>query len=212
MPIGPDDLTPPLGLKMPRPPHVMLIVAHSNASKGVVVGEAGDSQAIEYEVSKRATVCMLRALSNDFRVSYSHQAIGGDRNYLPMKVEEANAIDPDIVVEVHCNAGPPSANYREVIYYPGSARGKRAAELVAEALTTHFMDERPCKARENSVAADKHIMYLLDKAKAPAIIVEGFFLTNQKHRELLLKEGGAEDYGSAVAAGLRKYLEELRVA
>ncbi len=131
---------------------------------------------------------------------------------MPLKVDEVNAVGPDIALEMHCNAGPASANYREVIYYPGSSKGKRAAELIAEALTDKFPNERPCKARANSVAADKHLMYFLDKTRVPSVLVEGFFLTNQGHRDLLLKAGGSEDYGSAVAAGLRKYLEEIRSA
>lgn len=212
MPIGPNDETPPLGVRLPHPPHVMVVVAHSNASKGVVVDEGNAIKIDEYEMSKRATVALVRALSNDFRVTYSHQAIGGDKNYLPLKVDEVNAVGPDIALEMHLNSGPSTANYREVIYYPGSAKGKRAAELIAEALTDKFPNERPCKARANSVAADKHMMYFLDKTTVPSVLVEGFFLTNKDHRELLLRSGGAEDYGLAVAAGLRKYLEEIRSA
>ncbi len=207
MPLDPEAETPALGTLV-APAHVMIAVAHSNKSKGVVVHKDG-LDVYEYEISKRASIGLLRALSNDFRLTYDHHVVAGASRYLDAKVDAINALMPNIAVEIHCNAGPPSANYREVIYAQGSTRGKAAAEHVAKALTEAFPQLKPCKARANSVEMDKHLFYFLERTKVPALIVEGVFLTNPEHLECMQIEGGAESYGTAVARGLRAYLEGL---
>ncbi len=210
--IGSEDDTPAMGtpLSFDAPPHIMIVVAHSSKSKGVIVDNGG-LEVAEYEISKRASIACARALMNDFQVTL-HMAgpVPGATRYLPMKVAQVNGARPTLAIEIHCNAGPPHASYREVIFYPGSTVGAAAAERIASALTYGFPDWKPCRFRANSVESDKHLFYFLDKTKVPSLIVEGLFLTNPEHRERMVTEGGPEQYGLAVATGLRTFLEEVR--
>lgn len=188
---------------------VMIVVAHSSLSRGV------PSEAIsidEYEVSKRASLAAMRNLIDDHAIElFSVGAVKGDTHYLPMKVDKVNGCNPSLAVEIHCNGSDlPQADYREVIYWPGSVNGKLAAQCVADALSAAFPEWKKCQARENSVAADKHELYFLRETKVASIIVEGLFLSHPAHVQRVAAEGGAEDYGLAIAAGLREFVKQLR--
>ncbi len=187
---------------------LMIVVAHSSKSRGVATSVPNLD---EYEVSKRASLAAMRNLMDDFETElFSVGPVLGGPAYMPRKVEKINGCAPSLALEIHCNgADDPKASYREVIYWPGSARGKAAAEYIALALNVAFPSWSVCRARENAVAADLHWMYLLKNSKVPALIVEGLFLSNPIQQQRM-SQGGAEDYGLAVAAGMRNFLTDVK--
>lgn len=189
-------------------PSAMIVVAHSSKSRGVSTLVANLD---EYEVSKRASLAAMRNLMDDFETElFSIGAVLGGLAYMPRKVEKINGCAPAIALEIHCNgANNPKANYREVIYWPGSKRGKAAAEYIALALNIRFPSWPTCRARENAVASDLHWMYLLKNSKVPAVIVEGLFLSNPEQQQRMT-QGGAEEYGLAVAEGVRNFLTDVK--
>jgi hypothetical protein len=190
-----------------KPVSLMIVVAHSSKSRGVSTPTAGFD---EYEVSKRASLALMRALMDDYEVElYSVGAVQGAGKYLPRKIEKINGCKPSLAIEIHCNGGPPSANYREVIFWPGSEKGEAAAKHIASALDTGFPTWPKTKARANHPNLDLHWMYFLQQAKVPSLIIEGLFLSNPMQRNYI-QGVGAEQYGLAIADGVRKFLDELQ--
>lgn len=96
----------------------------------------------------------------------------GTYSQLPAKV---NALNPDLVISLHCNGYDGEATGTEMLYAEGSTKGKRFAELlqaqVVSALQLRNRGVKPRKRRDRGG-------HILNGTKAPAVIVEPFFLDN----------------------------------
>ena len=122
---------------------------------------------------------------------------------LGSKVSWINAQpDTDVVLEIHFNAcGGCPAKGSESLYFPGSTRGKKIAQMVQRELSKVFppnrgakegwygMDRPGVKDYPGDVEGDETPDYLLRKTKAVACIVEPEFIHNQKTIEQNREEG-----------------------
>lgn len=92
---------------------------------------------------------------------------------LPAKI---NALNPDLIIEFHCNAvDVPTAGGTETLY-SGSLRGKSiAAALQTCMLNTFGLNDRGIKALSK---ADRGAT-LIFETNAPCFIVEPFFISNE---------------------------------
>ena len=91
-------------------------------------------------------------------------------------IAASNAGNYDLHLALHSNAAP-EGRYGEVrgiiaFYYPGSADGKRAAELIADGLKTIYPD--PNKVRTEATTTLGEVA----RVKAPAVLVELAFHDN----------------------------------
>lgn len=116
------------------------------------------------------------------RVYLIHRGIEpGSYSKLP---DELNDVDPDIIIEVHLNA---SSNRDvqgfETLYWGTSKRGKELATIVQNHLAEAMLGYKNRGLKP--LTTDDRGANLLRKTKAPAIIVEGFFLTGCKDTEQL---------------------------
>lgn len=82
-------------------------------------------------------------------------------------------------ISIHCNSfGNETAHGTEVLYYPSSGKGKTLAAIMQEQLVKITgLTNRGIKPR-----ADLHV---LKATKAPAILIETAFVSNQKEENLL---------------------------
>lgn len=85
----------------------------------------------------------------------------------------------DLVIELHFNAASPAANGTECLYYFGSAKGKKAAQTIAQGLAyafdTSLRGDKGGRALANKADRGYWFVYL---PKAPAVIIEPFFGSN----------------------------------
>lgn len=93
---------------------------------------------------------------------------------LEKKVLQVNAINPDLAIDVHLNAfDNPTTRGTEVLYYPGSVKGLRAAEVfqryLVDAMRSPPSWDRKAKARGD--------LYFLKRTICPAILTEAEFIS-----------------------------------
>lgn len=187
--------------------HIMLIVAHSSQARGAV-----NKQWLvdEYELSHRASVGAFYALSGSCQCTlYDVGAIDNAVEYMEKKLNAANRLRPDLIVEIHANSSEDSSvNYGEVIHHKSSVVGSAVAQVITNELRglyTRLGVECQVKdPRPNSVEQDKHAFAMLNKTSAPCLIVEPFFISNNKQAGMA--RNIATDVGRAVGSAIGKWL------
>jgi N-acetylmuramoyl-L-alanine amidase len=130
---------------------------------------------------------------------------------LRQKVAAINALDPDVALELHLNAG--GGDGTEVLYAPGSATGRRLAEIVNRAII-QLTGERDRGIKEGwyqgGDAPGSRPDYFLAATHCPAIITEGYFLDQLPDRQAY---AGKADYyqklAFAVAGGIINYRDKV---
>lgn len=117
------------------------------------------------------------------------------------RVEKINEEAPDLAVSIHQNSyHEESVKGAQVFYYTHSEEGKKAAELMQEALLT-LDTENHRKAKANDT------YYVLKRTEVPTIIVECGFLSNWEEAELLNEEAYQEKVAEAIVSGIHAYME-----
>ncbi len=110
---------------------------------------------------------------------------------------DINALEPDFVVSLHCNAFNRKASGTEVLYYHRSLRGKKMARIIQKHLVGFL--KLPDRGIRPKTAEDRG-GYLLRYTHAPCVIAEPFFIDNDDdlRKALSDKEGLAETYAEAI--------------
>lgn len=85
----------------------------------------------------------------------------------------ANTHSLDLVISLHCNASKvPGSNGTEVLYCSGNEKTKKVAATLSEAISNAIgTQNRGEKARGD--------LYILNCTKAPAVLIECFFVSNR---------------------------------
>lgn len=108
-----------------------------------------------------------------------------------------NALKPDFVLSLHANAASPAAEGTEMLYFHSSAKSKQMAEIYQKHVLAalKFRDRKilPRKGSDRGGA-------LLQFTKAPCVLTEPFFLSNERETEFVLnnKQALAQAYSDAV--------------
>jgi N-acetylmuramoyl-L-alanine amidase len=97
-----------------------------------------------------------------------------------------NSLDLDLVISIHGNAGVAKAEGLCAFYWKGSAKGKKAADLYAK-----YIKEYGYTAYSGGTFASQlnhwSNFHMLRETKAPSILTENGFMTNDKEFELIFK-------------------------
>lgn len=113
---------------------------------------------------------------------------------------DINALDPDLIISLHCNAYDSVASGTEVLYCYKSKKGKEVAETLLVRLVEHMgLRNRGIVPRREGELGHK----VLCDTKAPAVIAEPFFISNDDD---LAKAMGDMD---ALATAYAKAIEEI---
>lgn len=92
-------------------------------------------------------------------------------------VIQTNNTGADMTVELHLNSFNGKASGTEMIYYPASSKGKTLATLLQDAaVKTLKLPDRGIKGPQGGGRG----MAFLRKTRMPAVIVESFFIDNNK--------------------------------
>jgi len=145
---------------------IALVIGHSQSSKGAA-NRASDIQEFDYN---EHLASLIRTISKvDIKVVYRDTY-----KYLPDKI---NLLNPDYVVSLHCNAYNEKASGTECLYYHNSKKGKKLATLLQKAMLQALsLKDRGIKPKTSEDRGG----YLLRYTTAPCVILEPFFIDNNK--------------------------------
>jgi len=149
----------------PEPPLCALVIGHKKDSPGAVNPETGLSEFVFNDHLSR----LIEEEVSGVRVQRVYR-----RTYRELP-EDINALDPDFVVSLHCNAFDGRASGTEVLYYHRSRKGEKMARILLEHLVAQLglpsRGIKPCTSEDRGG-------YLLRYTKAPCVICEPFFIDN----------------------------------
>lgn len=140
-----------------------------------------DGLGSEFEIVKHVVTEVYKRCTDipNTRVVLSHRGL--EKGSYGMLPGEINQINPDIIIEVHLNSvGNDTVDGSEVLYWNTSKTGKNIASIIQKHLVLELkLNDRGLKA----IKLEDRGANLLRKTKAPAVIVEGFFISALKSKE-----------------------------
>lgn len=208
-----------LSFFMPEPLSGVKIVI--DPGHGGIDGGASHGETIERDITlsmslklekelkaKGATVVMTRRKEGD---AIAEHDPNGDypttrarkRADLLLREEIMNNSEADIVLSLHVNAVPEERWRGAQVFY--HAEGHEGGELLAKSIQAAIRENIGNTERE--ALAIKQV-YILKKAKAPAVLVETGFLSNNEERELLKSEKYQKQMVEAITKGVRRFVED----
>lgn len=146
----------------------------------------------EADITKKVSALLAyNLILNGYIVEYFQQ----EKSFTEVSKAE-NISNSDLFISIHCNAAAnKTANGVEVLYYPTSGKGKKYAQQVqSELVSITKLRDRGIKARTD--------LHVLKRTKAPAILAELAFLSNEQEEKLLTDN--PEMFANALLQGIKK--------
>ena len=173
---------------------VALVVGHTEASPGATNGFYNVD---EFSVNSMLVSKVVEALSAsgvEAEVVYR-----GSYKDLPGLV---NSLAPSLVVSFHCNAFNTIASGTEVLYYKGSHLGQQCALM----MQGHLVDalQLPDRGIKFKSRGDRGGL-LLQKTRAPCVIIEPFFIDNNYDYMVALRN--IDTLASNIALGIEEIFD-----
>ena len=164
-----------------------LVIGHKKQSPGAVNVKAGIT---EFDFNEDLAMRIEKKLKNTqiqrvYRRTYKQ---------LP---DDINALDPDFIISLHCNAYNTEVSGTEVLYYHKSEKGKKMAEILLSHLVAYLkLLNRGIRPKTSEDRGG----YLLRYTKAPCVIAEPFFIDHDDDlaRAQADMDGLAESYAVAI--------------
>ena len=124
-------------------------------------------------------------------------------NELDVIVDDANLVEADVFISIHCNsAASEAAQGTETWCYEYSEQGYRLAQELQRELVEAL--QRPNRGIRYSAG-----LYVLKYTFMPAALVEMAFISNSEEEELLAALFFQEQAGLAIARGIEAWLNDI---
>jgi len=168
---------------------IALIIGHKKSSPGACNRSYG---ICEFEFNEKlahdiASIGKFEDLHIVYRRTYS--ALPGD----------VNSLEPDVAVSLHCNAFNEKATGSEVLFYHSSVKGKEIAKVFQRNVVRVLgLTDRGIKPK----GTEDRGGYILRYTHAPCIIIEPFFIDNDRDLETV-----RDRYDDFVAALINSFKE-----
>ncbi|MDX1545516.1 MAG: N-acetylmuramoyl-L-alanine amidase [Rhodothermales bacterium] len=173
-----------------------LVVGHCESAKGA---SSSDGLA-EFEYND-GLAPRIRDRVRKAKVEIVHRDEPNQRLQLPAKV---NALRPDFIISLHCNAFNGSATGTETLYFHTSNTGHRYAKIVQRHVREALgLRDRHTKAK---TAGDRG-GHLLKNTAAPCVIAEPFFIDNDA--DVATARANEDALISAYAAAIDEIAEHI---
>lgn len=179
---------------------VVISIGHSTADKGAV---ASDGHIAEYDYNKKLADIIKKELEStkSLSVHVVNRLTDGGGKGVSASVKAINMYKSDCAIELHANAYNGTASGSEVLYWHTSAKGKKLAtdlqEAIIKVLNLPNRGIKPLSGEDRGGG-------ILKGTVAPTVISEPFFIDNPK--DLKLAEDKMEQLGVAIANAIIKYL------
>jgi N-acetylmuramoyl-L-alanine amidase len=172
---------------------ILLIIGHGPRIDMGAVNEASGMTELEWN---RELVALISAELTNLKIP---NAIMHRVTERVQPVRQVNEADPFCCAEFHLNSFNGKASGTEIIYYPSSRRGRELAlQLLAAAVRTLGLPDRGIKGPQGGNRG----MALLRGTRCPAVIVESFFIDNDRDLKIGTERRAklAKAYADAFAA------------
>ncbi len=160
-----------------------LVIGHKKSSPGAVNQTSGVT---EFSFNEKLAMDIEHkfAENNEIIIQRIYR-----RTYQALP-EDINALAPDFIISLHCNAFNTKATGTEVLYYHRSKIGKKMADILNTEINRVLgLKDRGIKSKSSEDRGG----YLLRHTIAPCVIVEPFFIDNDndfkaaiQHRDRLV--------------------------
>lgn len=132
-----------------------------------------------------------------------HSVVLISENELDIIVDDANLVEADVFVSIHCNAAESGqAQGTETWCYEYSERGYHLAQELQRELVDAL--QRPNRGVRLSSS-----FYVLKYTLMPAVLAELAFISNAEEEKLLADPAFQEQAGLAIARGIEAYLADV---
>ena len=179
---------------------IVISIGHSTTDKGAA---ASDGHIAEYDYNKKLANIIKKELESTKSISVHivNRLTDGGGKGVSASVKAINMYKSDCAIELHANAYNGTASGSEVLYWHTSAKGKKLANDLQEAIVKVLgLPDRGVKA----LSGEDRGGGILKGTIAPTVITEPFFIDNPK--DLKLAEDKMEQLGVAMANAIIKYL------
>lgn len=173
-----------------------IVIGHEEAAQGAANGY---SKITEWQAAKMLAFEVHRSVKGVEIEVVERDPDGYDE--LPQKI---NALSPDFIISLHCNAFDGSVSGSEVLCWHTSEKGQRLAGLAQRKINCALRNRnRGVKLVKNK---KERGALLLRKTDAPCIIVEPFFIDNVEELGNALKNW--KELTTAIARTIVDYSQD----
>lgn len=182
---------------------VFIGVGHGGRDPGAVYEPAG---LYEDEVNLAVALAMKDELEK-YQLTVKMSRETDENDPLDEEIQEANAFEPDVAVEVHTNIGGGSGFevYRQTSTSFGG-QSLRLAEEISDYVRLTYAPMRSPTIRTKLMSTGKDWFGWLRRVNCPAVLCEGFFVDNETDREFYKDRAALLNLGKAYAHGVLSYL------
>ncbi|WP_248927444.1 N-acetylmuramoyl-L-alanine amidase family protein [Paenibacillus hamazuiensis] len=186
---------------------VMIDVGHGGIDSGTKYGNLDEKDLnlqiakLTYENLHKQGLAVLINRVDDYALSDENKwlrSYSRHRKDLAQRTHLANEVKPKAVISLHINWSPKPYKKGPLVLYQRNPQSILLAQLLQKQLND------ACGTSELPVYGKPY--YLLNHSKAPSVIVELGFITNEEDRTRLTTPQGQRLLADRIAAGVRQYL------
>ncbi|AFC32738.1 putative N-acetylmuramoyl-L-alanine amidase [Paenibacillus mucilaginosus 3016] len=187
---------------------ILIDVGHGGVDGGTVYGDILEKN-INLEIARRTydalrgsgyTVLLNRV--GDYALSSDNHWLNSRSRHLKDLAQRshlAKEVSPKVMISLHVNSAKNSSKRGALLIHQKGKESRKLALCLQEALNPLYgTDTEPVYGRS---------YYLMKHVKAPSVIVEMGYLTNEEDRRLLLDAASQQKIAERIAAGVRTYLD-----
>mmetsp|Transcript_22993 Transcript_22993/g.38819 ORF Transcript_22993/g.38819 Transcript_22993/m.38819 type:complete len:350 (-) Transcript_22993:188-1237(-) len=182
---------------------VAVVRGHNSSSKGAYSDFLGSS---EWDFNRRIFQHMHRA-SDEYELELREFLRPPGMSYadeIATAYSEADAWEPEIIIETHFNSADPTGHGTEMLYWGTSTTGEKIARAVQQAVLDEFgLPDRGIKGRTSGRGSTS-----LKASRYPTILTEPFFGSSQSDCAKILNHG-EDALARAYLIGLRDALDQI---
>ena len=173
---------------------ICVIIGHGGNDCGAV---SQDKKVTELGYNTKLADELVELLVNNGYEAFTH-----NRGYSKMEnTTLINSLNPDLAISLHCNSANTVATGTEAIYYPGSVKGKKFAELLSKNVSEALgLKNRGAKEPWHGRGSG-----LLSRTKAPCVISEPFFIDNNEDLKKAFER--KNEYIQAIVKSINEYFD-----
>lgn len=171
---------------------VCIIIGHGGSDPGAV---SQDKKTTELGYNTEIAEKLAKALEEQGYENFIH-----NRGYARIEnTSYINSQNPDLVISLHCNSSGPNSTGTEAIHYPDSKNGIKFATILSKNVS-ETLGIRNRGAKEPYQGRGDG---LLRRLKAPAVISEPFFISNNEDLKIGLEK--KDKYIRAIVKSIDEY-------
>ena len=196
-------------LTYPQMPIIVIDAGHGEPDGGATSIDGTKESDINLEIAKKVSAILSGKCYNVVMTRQTSDGIGDITSDIrswkrsDMQKREELAGSGDIFISIHLNSfSQKSVHGAQVFFSPNNENSKLLGEAIrAELIKVSARNDRILKKADSSI-------YLMNKVKAPACLIECAFLSNDEDLSLIKSEDYQMKIANAIVCGIECYQKE----